>query len=184
LYHNDRCMKRGVHQLVADSFLGPCPVGLETLHGPNGKLDNRADQLRYDTHQVNCDEMVRDGTRRTGEDHWNAVLTEELVAELRRRNAGMESYDTLAREFDLNPGAVASAVKGVVWKDCEVPPVRGKRRGERHQDAKLTDAIVYECRCRHAQGAPILPMSKQYGVSYPAMFNAIKGKTWKHVPMP
>lgn len=184
VYQEGRARKPYVHWLVADAFLGPCPEGMETLHGPNGKLDNRASQLHYGSHQENCDDMVRDGTRRTGEDHWNAVLTQELVAELRRRNAGMESYDTLARTFDLSPGSVASAVGGDAWKDCEVPPVIGKRRGERHQDAKLTDAIVLNCRIRHAQGAPILPMAKMYDVSYPAMFNAVKGKTWRHVPMP
>lgn len=185
VYEGDKARKPYLHRLVAEAFLGECPEGMETLHGPNGKLDNRASQLRYDTHQVNCDEMLRDGTRRFGEDHWNAVLTQELVAELRLRARGKESFETLAREFGLNPGAVASAVRGIVWQDCDVPPtLLGKRKGERHQDAKLTDAIVYECRVRRAQGAQIVTMANQYGVSFSGMRAALIGKTWKHVPMP
>ena len=183
VYQDGKHTKPYVHRLVAEAFLGECPEGMETLHGPNGKLDNRADQLRYDTHQINCDEMVRDGTRRTGEDHWNAVLTQELVAELRLRNAGMESRDTLARKFDLNPGSVASAVRGVVWKDCEVPPVTGSRRGERHQDARLTEQIVMDCRRRRASGTPVHIMAKEYNVRWQTMYYAVNGKTWKHLPL-
>lgn len=184
VYHDGRCMKRGVHQLVADAFLGPCPPGMETLHGPNGKLDNRASHLHYGTHQENVDDMLRDGTRRLGEAHPSAVLTLDLVAELRERNAGMESYDTLALDMDLHSGAVASAVKGASWKSCDVPPVKGNRRGERHQDARLTERIVLDCRRRHRQGVPIHIMAKEYNVRWQTMYYAVNGKTWKHLPMP
>lgn len=185
VYQEGRARKPYVHWLVADAFLGPCPEGMETLHGPNGKRDNRASELHYGSHQENCDDMLRDGTRRFGEDHWNAVLTKELVEELRLRARGKESFETLAREFGLSAGAVASAVRGAAWQDCDVPPtLLGHRKGERHQDAILTEQVVFDCRVRHKRGLQIHFMAKEYGVRWQTMYYAVKGKTWKHVPMP
>lgn len=51
-----------VHQMVAAAFIGPCPKGQEVCHGPNGSLDNRASQLRYDTRAGNIQDAVREGT--------------------------------------------------------------------------------------------------------------------------
>jgi hypothetical protein len=42
-----------VHVLVATAFLGPCPPGMERLHGPGGQGGNSAANLRYGTHAEN-----------------------------------------------------------------------------------------------------------------------------------
>lgn len=52
-----------VHRLVAVSFLGPCPAGLEVCHGPGGMRDNRLVNLKYADHVSNCLDQRRDGTR-------------------------------------------------------------------------------------------------------------------------
>lgn len=51
-----------VHVLVLETFRGPRPEGMEGCHGPGGSLDNRAVNLRWDTHGGNCLDMVTDGT--------------------------------------------------------------------------------------------------------------------------
>ena len=51
-----------VHQMVAAAFLGPCPEGYEILHGSGGVLDNRPENLRYDTHAENCHDVYRHGS--------------------------------------------------------------------------------------------------------------------------
>jgi len=58
-----------VHHLVAAAFIGPRPEGSEVCHGPGGFLDNRAVNLRYDTHHENIRDKIADGT-----DH-NAIKT-------------------------------------------------------------------------------------------------------------
>jgi hypothetical protein len=58
--------RRYVHQIVAEAFIGVCPPGKEVAHGPNGKLDNRASQLRHRTHRENVLEQRRDGTHHYG----------------------------------------------------------------------------------------------------------------------
>jgi hypothetical protein len=58
-----------VHQLVALAFIGPRPEGMDTCHTNDIRTDNRAVNLRYDTHSENARDHVRAGnhyeTKRT-----------------------------------------------------------------------------------------------------------------------
>lgn len=52
----------GVHQLVALTYIGPCPPGLEVRHTPNpDPADNRPENLQYGTRVENMADMARDG---------------------------------------------------------------------------------------------------------------------------
>lgn len=57
-------------------------------------------------------------------------------------------------------------------------------RGEDIPWAKLTEAIVQECRRRSAAGERQAALAREFGVTPSTLSNAIKGKTWAHVPMP
>jgi len=53
--------------------------------------------------------------------------------------------------------------------------------GTSHPLAKLTEAIVAECRNRRARGARVTDLAQEFGVNKATMSNAIRGKTWRHV---
>jgi Helix-turn-helix domain of resolvase len=58
-------------------------------------------------------------------------------------------------------------------------------RGSAHGRAKLDDRKVTEARLLHAAGFGVEFLMKRYpGVSRMALYYAITGKTWQHVPMP
>lgn len=46
-------VRKYVHVLVADAFLGECPPGLEVNHKNTIKTDNRPENLEYITHRQN-----------------------------------------------------------------------------------------------------------------------------------
>lgn len=53
----------GVHQLIALTFIGRCPPGMEVLHGEgNVKTNNDRTNLRYGTRAENLQQSVREGT--------------------------------------------------------------------------------------------------------------------------
>lgn len=56
-----------------------------------------------------------------------------------------------------------------------------KRKGSENPTAKLTDKKVREIRKRHLDGEKLSPLSKEFGVSYQALYMIVNNKNWKHV---
>jgi hypothetical protein len=54
--------------------------------------------------------------------------------------------------------------------------------GEAHQGAKLTEAIVLECRSRHAAGETQTALAAEFGVRVSTMSHAVRGITWSWLP--
>ena len=80
LYTQGRLKKRYVHSLVAESFIGERPEGMEVCHYDGSKTNNHVDNLRYGTPSENELDKLRHGT------HTNAAKTHcplghELFAE-------------------------------------------------------------------------------------------------------
>lgn len=53
-----------IHRLVMAAWVGPCPVGHEVRHGPEGVADNSVGNLCYGTRSENMYDGRRDGTGR------------------------------------------------------------------------------------------------------------------------
>ena len=62
LYRDGHRRLHRVHAVVASAFLGPRPDSLEVCHNNGNQLDNRLENLRYDTHSANIYDQVRDLT--------------------------------------------------------------------------------------------------------------------------
>jgi hypothetical protein len=50
-----------VHRVVLETFVGPCPDGMECCHNDDVKTNNRLDNLRWDTHDANVADKVKNG---------------------------------------------------------------------------------------------------------------------------
>lgn len=62
---------RPVHQLVLEAFVGPCPEGYESLHGPAGPAENTLTNLRYGSRSENIAEDYERNVRSSGTlHHW------------------------------------------------------------------------------------------------------------------
>jgi hypothetical protein len=55
-----------VHRLVALTFIGPCPDGLQACHNDGDSSNNAVRNLRYDTASANELDKVRHGTHHYG----------------------------------------------------------------------------------------------------------------------
>ena len=108
LSNGPRRKKRAVHRLVAEAFLGPCPEGMETLHGPNGKADNKPGNLRYGTHITNVEDRIGEGTGLI-------KLNRIKAAEIRQRVGAGELRPMIAEEFGISVPTVCQIVNGQRW---------------------------------------------------------------------
>ena len=80
LYIQRKSKVHTVHSLVAETFIGTRPEGMEVCHGDGNHTNNHVDNLRYGTRSENMLDRVRHGT------HTNAAKTHcplghELFAE-------------------------------------------------------------------------------------------------------
>lgn len=83
-----------VHDLIALTYLGSKPEGYSTCHADDNKLNNSISNLRYDTHQGNMDDKVKNNRTAKGERHGMARLTAAQVLEIRA--TGKALYDVSA----------------------------------------------------------------------------------------
>ena len=105
-------ISRRVSVLVAEAFLGPRPAGLRVCHWDGDSTNNRLENLRYGTPKENEADKLRHGRRASGERNGKAQLTEEQVAEIRRRVSAGETQAAVAAEFGVTQGYVSQLVNG------------------------------------------------------------------------
>ena len=125
LFRDGKQHGRLVHQLVLIAFVGPCPPGMECLHGDGDPTNNRLSNLKWGTHAENHADSVRHGTSRLmrgngiGEDHPGAKLTQaqvERIVEIRTAT-GIGAWK-ICRAIGLPDrmrGAIANVITGKAW---------------------------------------------------------------------
>ena len=56
-----------------------------------------------------------------------------------------------------------------------------RSEGENHGNAKLTGENVRELRSLYADGATLRELADKFGVSNVSIYNAVSGRTWRHL---
>jgi hypothetical protein len=94
LTKDGRIVTRFLHRIVLESFVGPCPAGMECCHDNGIASDCRPSNLRWDTPKSNQADRIRHGTDQRGILCPQAKLTEEIVVEaLTRLSRGEPARD-------------------------------------------------------------------------------------------
>lgn len=108
--------RRFSHSLVAESFIGPRPPGLQVRHLDDVKTNNLVSNLAYGTSQQNHDDSKRNGHQRQGEQVGNAKLTNEQVREIRRLASKRVPHKVIAEKFGIRPHYVTKIHCREIWK--------------------------------------------------------------------
>lgn len=115
LSRNGKRFDRIVHKLVSDSFFGPCPPGLECCHNDGNRLNNRIENLRYDTHAANEADRRAHGNLLCGSRHGMAKLTEADIPKIRLL-AASKTHREIGRQFGVCRVTIDSIVKRETWR--------------------------------------------------------------------
>ena len=101
-----------VHVLVALTFIGPRPQGLEICHRDGNPANNAVDNLRYDTRTGNLlDRYLAGGTL-------GKLRLPELSAIQRRIKEGKATAE-IAQEFGVSKGTI-NRIKRGECKACKL----------------------------------------------------------------
>lgn len=100
---------RYIHRLVLEAFVGPCPPGMECLHGDRDTSNNFLWNLRWGTKQANSADTVIHGTIR------RKVRIED-VPEIRQMYDAGCSRTEIASRFGISGGQVYMIGSRKSWK--------------------------------------------------------------------
>lgn len=126
LWHNGKGRWFEVGNIIARTFLGPKPAGLELDHFDGNPLNNRSVNLRYITHRENVDHAMALGRCPKGDTHYlhrnperalrgekngSSKITDAQREEIRRRRAQGEKLTALGAEFGLHFSTISDITK-------------------------------------------------------------------------
>lgn len=104
-----------VHTLVALAWIGEMPDGLVINHKDGNKHNNTPGNLEYITDYENHQHAARNGLLAIGERNGSAVLTEQLVRQIREFPMSVSNTD-IGRKLGFAAGTVHRARTRQTWK--------------------------------------------------------------------
>ena len=107
-----------VHRLVLETFVGPCPDGMETRHYPDrDPTNNNLENLSWATYQTNQRDRAEHGTSNRGERCAASRLKEINVKNIRRVYAmGRRTMQEIADHYDVGLGTIFDVIHNRTWK--------------------------------------------------------------------
>lgn len=110
--------RRTAHKLVAEAFLPPpLPGQTDVCHNDGNPLNNRVENLRWDTHRNNQLDMLKHRTAQCGEQSVTAKITEAQALEiyLAVRDGPRGTQRRMVEKYGLSPAQVNRIAKGKRW---------------------------------------------------------------------
>lgn len=107
-----------VHSVIAETFHGPCPSGMEVNHKDYVKTNNRPGNLEYVTKSEQHIHAHANPGRKPilGEDNPYSKLSAASVTEIRRRFADGDPALALSCEFGISKGYVYDIANRKTWR--------------------------------------------------------------------
>lgn len=122
LSKNQTIYDKFVHRLALETFVGPCPEGMETCHNNGDPTDNRIENLRWDTHKANFKDAIQHQTlcRMDGEKNGMSRLTENQIREIRKlAKERTLTQKEIAEKFSIHEETVGRIHRRKRWKYLE-----------------------------------------------------------------
>jgi hypothetical protein len=119
LSKNNKQYNRRVHRLVMETFAGKCPPLMEVCHNDGNKLNNKLENLRYDTHKNNMKDRTLQGNGYipAGTLNGQTKLNELQVRIIKRfcsfNMMGNQKY--IASVFNVHRSTVGRITRNIGW---------------------------------------------------------------------
>jgi hypothetical protein len=113
-------IRKLVHRLVLETFVGPCPPDMQGCHNNGDFTDNRLDNLRWDTCKANMADKRRHGTMARGSRIGTSKLIQADVDEIRRLSAEGKTNAWIGKAFGVRDCHVGRIVRRVCWAESPI----------------------------------------------------------------
>lgn len=110
-------LNRPLHQVILETFIGPCPVGMEACHRDDNPANNSLENLRWGTPQDNYRDRVRNGTATAGTGNGRAKLDDRRVRQLvYAYHTGLFIRREIAEQYGVSIQTVDDIISRRTWK--------------------------------------------------------------------
>jgi len=120
-----------VHRLVLETFIGPCPSGMECRHldgnPENNKLnnlkwgtrsDNQKDSLKHGTHRFQKTDYIRYQPNTRGSKHGMSKLNNNEIIKIRKLfKEEILTQREIAKIFNVSQGTIWFIIHKKTWKN-------------------------------------------------------------------
>ncbi len=131
LRSNNKSKKYFVHRLVMDAFIGRCPYGMEICHNDGNPLNNKKENLRYDTHSANQKDrikhnkiggMFKNGHKSSiGHNNSMSKINDSIVRIIRHlADNGNLTQKEIGDIWGLRAATISSIKTRKIWKHIDV----------------------------------------------------------------
>ena len=115
----DERVRRWLHHLVLEAFVGPRPEGMQACHYPDhNPANNCRENLRWDTPKGNAGDRLKSGRYDPirGSKHYKAKLDDEAVRAIRAARAAGERLAVIAARYGISDKLVSLIARRKIWK--------------------------------------------------------------------
>lgn len=105
------------HRLVAITFIGQCPQGLQINHRNGIKTDNRVENLEWVTPRENCLHAIKNGLFPINERSGMAKLKNTDIREIRNLNKKGISTRQISKKYNVSYENIRGILKGKTWSN-------------------------------------------------------------------
>jgi hypothetical protein len=120
LYKNGVPHNHPIHELVLETFVGPRPEGMEVCHLDGNPYNNTVENLRWDTHAGNMQDMVSHGRTNLGRGLSQATLTEADIPRIFELRASGMKVTEIADAIGVHRGTVYGILSRKRWNHVAV----------------------------------------------------------------
>jgi len=105
-----------VHKLVLETFIGPCPPGMQCRHLNENPKNNKSDNLKWGTPKENKADSIKHGTSRRGSKHGSSKLNNNKIRKIRKLHLEGKSNTEIAKIFDITQSNVSYIINNKTWR--------------------------------------------------------------------
>ena len=105
-----------IHRLVLETFVGECPEGMECCHYDDDCANNNLSNLRWDTHENNVLDRIRNNKSQKGSRNYFALFDEEEVSAIKWALSHSFRQADVARYFDVSPSVICYIATNKTWR--------------------------------------------------------------------
>lgn len=121
LFNDEKRFTRKIHRLILETYVGPCPIGMECRHLDGNCQNNFLSNLKWGTGSENSYDAVRHGTApgfiNKGEGHGMAKLTEKDVRMIIYMwKTKLFTQREIAEQYNISNGTVSNVITKQTWK--------------------------------------------------------------------